>query len=524
MKEFCFNFIKNHKNIIGIIFNVLVLIFLSIYLFCQFRYSIVAGDDILDYICEDLRFYHGRFIPLFLTNLFIETIPKFFNIPIQNFAFFSEGIVKLVIFLFFINICSISFFKNNKISFFSGILYCIIFIFINNVINYLNASILLRQNAFFIGYFLPIPIFLLLWYKLAYYYTNETEITKKDFFIISFLVFLMPQLNEFVGIVSFLLLLFLIKKLNFLLIPLFIISEILTIVLLYPNTISVISDKLRNLPDFNIFSIQNINDFLYGIYKCIITDNIFYWLFLILLVGLLILNCNSNKTKNLLKFYLFSYISIIIFFVSLYFMGLSNNYIESNIFPDVKNFWITYFSLLFQLKTFLFVSILYLFGFLISIKEQINTVYKNHLSYGFFILFLIICINIPKFSFDLDHNYNDIKLKQYIYLLDKISVFYLKQGKTAILPKSQVYRVLPENVMPSNLNNIDDSEQIFYFSNDVYEHQNFYLKYIEKIYNVDISPGMTFRNDEDAIKIFLKNGGSIKESEIKLLDFRKITE
>ena len=51
-----------------------------------------------------------------------------------------------------------------------------------------------------------------------------------------------------------------------------------------------------------------------------------------------------------------------------------------------------------------------------------------------------------------------------------------------------------------------------------------YLKYIEKQYKVDVSPGMMFTNKNDALNEYRNNGGVLTEIELEELDFNKIHE
>ena len=196
--------------------NIFINTFYCIAIICTFafllyklRYAIVIFDDVLDLIINEFKFYHGRFFSELFALIFVRGIPKLFDINIQDFAFISQNILKSVTLVIFAIIVSNGFFiwgKKKQIykPLFFIFSFLAIYIFLMNI----AGEFLLYTLQFFFGYVLPLPIFIIIWYKLADYYINNKNLTPLDSKILILLALLIAQSNELVCIILFLLLSF----------------------------------------------------------------------------------------------------------------------------------------------------------------------------------------------------------------------------------------------------------------------------------------------------------------------------
>lgn len=502
------NFKKN-------IFNTAVLLFIFIFLVWKYRYSAAVKDDIADFL-SGVHFYHGRIIPYLIQYVLMYKIPQLLNIPVQNFAFISEGLVKAVSITALAYLSAVSFIKYRK-GCASGVL--LLFSAVYIMMFYMPANLLFESNSWFFGYVLPVPVFLIYTFMLCRYYILDKEKSPPPCknAVLIFLSFLMPQLNEFTGITALVLLLILIKKLKFLKISLAAVIFSFILVLCMPDFWSIVHEKVHG-SSFNIFSIKNIIDFAYAFFKVLIFDNILLWSGFAGISLFLIKYNKDEKSINLVQYSIFVFLSMSVFMVLVYFLGDTNNY-HTGLINNIRPFWISYSGILYQFNFVIFSYILFLSGYILKNKKVSGkAVYAA--------VFLFIAANItavyytyyPLYELNVSDNFNNktnMQNKQTLYAMDKMSVFYLSRKQTAVIPRENAYFVFLDNVFPKNLENSNFPKDIYYDSD--------YLNYIKNEYNIDdISYGMTFENYDEALKMFEKSGGILTEEELKKLDFNKI--
>jgi hypothetical protein len=509
---------KINKDIVISLFNYFVLLIIGVFLTLRLKYSYISSDDIVDLIC-DFGLYHGRFIPTIFNKFIVVILPSIFNIPLQNFAFISEGILKVISTIFLIHMVAIAFFQFIRKNIFLGIIYIPILIICLIYIDYFDGRTLYDVNQFFLGYVLPIPIFLLFTYKISnYYIENKTSISEKEELLLIFLAVLLPQLNEAVGITALFFIIFGIKKLKFLKLPLYAIIIAFVFILSTYDFWKIIDDKIIDIP-FDFFSLANFKEFLFVCFKALIVDNIGKWISTIILIAYIYFFNRDKETVNFIKFMVLSLLCMFIFVFISYFLGTSNNYVPSELY-GVKNFWVLYFGLLYEFKIVLIAAVIYIIGFGVYKFQQNNSKYNYVLFY--LILFIFLFVNIIA----ADKNFwngseNEIFVginlkedKKKIYTFDKIAVYHLKNNRTAVLPKDYAYAILPDNIFPKDIATNNFSKEIYY--------KNDYLTYIKKTYGVDVSKGMSFETNDEAINYFIKNGGELTNDELKKLDFSVI--
>ncbi len=187
-------------------------------------------------------------------------------------------------------------------------------------------------------------------------------------------------------------------------------------------------------------------------------------------------------------------------------------------FTDLRPFWITYFGINVSYKIIIMCLDLYILGFILSYFKE-----KKYILSGYLILcILLAAILIPLRKYYIFDS-NEKNYKKTLYMMDKFSIFYFKQGKTAILPRKFVLNIFSNATMPNDLDNEDFSQKTYYCNLDYKNSSdNIYLKYFFQTYGLDVSPGMTFRDKDEAIQIFKDNGGILTDEELEKLDFNKL--
>ena len=240
-------------------------------------------------------------------------------------------------------------------------------------------------------------------------------------------------------------------------------------------------------------------------YNEIIYKNLFFWLPIIIMFFTLY-KVKNTETKKLLTFNFISYISFLIFFFSLFFLGETNVYQNM----DGQKYWVSYSALLIGYKIFLYVSVLCLAG-------QIYYKHNNKLN-----VFLIFLIFLSTIVYNIN-NFEKIYLSDYnarvtLYIVDKFSVYYFRNNKTAILPKENIQLILPinNNLMPIDLKSNKYKNKIYYKNNYPY------LAYLQCLYDVNVSPGMMFTTNKEAKRLFINNGGILTKKEIQNIKFANI--
>jgi hypothetical protein len=230
------------------------------------------------------------------------------------------------------------------------------------------------------------------------------------------------------------------------------------------------------------------------------------FLFIIGLLIILFVFKKEDKFLNLkiLKFIVFSILSFFVFYFLLYLCGKTNPYQIG-----YNDYWIYNPPLLFSFKIYLYVLVLALLSYVLTIEN------RRILKCSVCIIFcLYLCVNIFKYGRNIE--FWNIENKQTIYMTDKIAVFYLKQGKTAIVPVDDIHVIVPvlKWFFPEEITNNTYRGKVFY-KDKCWP----YFLYLSKVYNVDTTPGMMFLPTEEALEEFRKNGGVLTNLEMQKLKF-----
>ncbi len=476
LKELIFNK-KNIKYL-----NSLVLVFIFVYMAYKLRYAIVVNDDITDILLGNVKFIHGRYFTELFSVFMVKTLPELLKIHVQNFAFVSEGLTKAGLFTFVIFIigkCFSGQVKNlNKYNF---LIYIFSFFLLVSLLKGLNS--IFDTMQFFCGYIVPFLFFIPLWLRISDYYIFKKSPTKKDIFILCIFALLTGTGNELVAAVTLVLLSLLlieniilkIKDKNVKINGYIYYPLIICLIAVYIAYSAAGTQQL--LEDWGIkayFKLETIPIFLKMLINIVFLKNLFLWIPSI--ICLVFIKYSKIENKNeIIKYAIYTYIGIVIFYLSLYFFGETYDYTLDENYYIYPRFWILYKILLLDLRIVLYCILLYLTG--IFITQEIGKREKN--------IFLIIML-IPPLLF-IFNNYSNVKIsdinkKQTLYLTDKVAVFYFKQGKTAILPADNIDIILPtsNNLFPIDIKNNNYKDKIYYGFK--YPH---YIQYVKKYYNIE---------------------------------------
>ena len=525
------NILKN-KNFINASYYIVIII-AFLFLLYKMRYAIVIYDDVIDLILYKFKFYHGRFLTEILAALFVNWIPSLLGINIQNFALISENIIKSLTIVFFTIVINKGFFiwkKSDTI--YKPLLFIFSFLTLYFVIIGTAGSILLHTLQFFFGYILPLPFFIITWYKLSDYYINNKELTPTDTKILILLSLFIAQANELVCIILFIILsiiiiekiikeyIFKIKENNKWVIYSFI-SLILMSDITYTSAGFIEILNKYKTTEILSFSFQGLTQYLHIFLDKIVLGNILIIISIISAMYIILKNKENNiQNKKVFLFLSYSFLSIFLFLFSLFFIGETCNYAYGNT-ENYRPYWLLYKPILFSSKILLYTFVIYLFGYMLNNYEHIK------IKKIILIFFLIGNFLYLKNSFYiLDEIIYPYEAKRTMYLLDKFSIFYFNRGETAILPCEELnnlFTIKKDNaIMPYDLKTNTYQNKIYY-NEFLGELVWPYLLYIKKVYGIkNIDKGMKFTTLEESINEYKKRGGIIEPNELKKLDFSKI--
>lgn len=544
------------------------------FLFCVLENPVILFDDVWDYIVSDFNFYHGRIISELIGISVIKLIPNILHINPQDFAIVSENLFKIVIFSlaswFVVNdILKIKIDKNCI----WGPIYLLIFSFFY-VLPYSSAggNLLFGTLMFFCCYILPIPFFVLLISKIYDVYIHDIDLTKKDSISLVLLSIFVMQANEMVGIITFILLFCIYiehiiknkksdkEQRKFKLFPQ-LLSMIVANIIVYSST--GFKMMFRDYYDSH-HPVLSFNNFVHYAQICI--DKIIFenWYIVIpLLIGLIVVVLKRNKeTSCILKFSLYSLIGIIVLALCLYCMGPTCHYAvgnEKNYVP----YWILYSPVATIIQVFLFELVLFLIVYLFNKNNRL-------LSCIISLILVLGCLyHMIDYKWLIDYKIYADGQRRRQYLIDKMMVFYSKKDKIAILPKDDLaanYSITPDNqMMPYEVLLGTDNNKVYgesieysickpfyilrfpkiYYSNMflskfpylesqtkpqlyfINRSRNFNLPifpYIKELYKIEVTAFITFSTEEEAISLFLENGGILTEEELSELKFAKILD
>lgn len=495
--------------------NCFILILLIAFFTYKFRFYYVMNDDICDLIANNIITYHGRFLTQIISIMIVKTIPLLFNINIQDFAIFSEVIFKGIFITTLSYIISKSFFIDKRENIFSPFLITISFFTIFFFLFSLNFMWIFDTLQFSMGYLFPMIFFLYLWYKIFYYYIKDVDYNNKDRVYLIISSIFVATGNIAISISTLFICLFLYidlkrKKQNFeYLNDIFISIFSINIIAIITHGFASILD-VHNIPIEFSYNMKDVSEFLFVTFKKLIIDNIL--LCTVIAIGIIQLLLIKDKRKTLIiKFLIYTYLSFLIFFFSLYLLGETYRYEpleRDKIFPL---YWSLYPGFLIEFKILLLSSFLLISGYLIKNKNPRIIIYNGIILLSGIILF---------YSFSVINNFKEMfpinNDKQILYIVDKITIFYLSKGETAIIPKELPFYIIPD-IRPIKLNITPQLYQKVYTREEAS-----YLKYIEKNYKIDAEPGLTLTSFKNAMDLYRKDGGKLTNEEVNKLKFSRI--
>ena len=479
-------------------------------------------DDVIDLIINSFNFYHGRFISEFIAILFVKIIPNILNVHIQNFAVISECLLKiflLIITVIIINKPLVQIWGNIKGKYW-GIFYLLTFFTIYSFICKYDIYLLFHTLQFNLGYILPVPFFLLFWYRIADLYINNSEISKCSIFWLVFLPLYIAQSNELFAFSTFLFLVCLLtekilrkENIKSIIIPIITMFVVFCFVLFHKFFISVFLHYYVGLKSSNFG--REFIEFFRLYFNHLFIDNIFIFLLILLSFVFIIFSKINNQLKlKTIKYFVYTYSGFLLFFMLLFFIGKSCPSYGVEMSSNDENFWVLYKPILLEWKLILFSSFIYLY---VILKKSTNiSSYKLRI---LLFLFIIYCLCIIKSEFlKFDTIVYDINMKKNQYLIEKFAYFYMNKNKVIFLP------ITEQSV-------IQDGSATHFKENQLYtkgSHKNIYefLAYMENIYfdEQKEAKGIVFFNKEYAFKKFKEDGGVISYKELEKLDFDKISQ
>lgn len=507
----------NKFNFVSLL-NILVLFVLFFILMNKFKYAVIANDDMLDYFINTFKFFHGRFIESVIQSVIIGIIPLKFNLNIQNFSTFIQSAIKSIIMASMAYTLILPFYKFNKKNIYMPLGTIFTFSIFCYFVLKLQFVFGIEVSAFFFGYIMPIPFFSLLWLSI-YDFLMQNNISGKRLFCTAILAVIASSGNEMYNFVLFTIILFLfiysLKKKNIKLIKEFLI--LITIITAMGIIVITNSGFNEIIHGYNLnlvfqFSLSEISRFIYVYLVKLVKDCFILWLPIIIFY----ITCftkfkKEEEAKKILIYISISLTGFMLFFSSLYFLGETFNYMNYEPYNHFPKFWILQPGILIMYYMFLLMLDVFIAGFIFN-KIQIKI--KSYIKICIFvliILFSVFSINAlepaPKF------------VRETLYKLDKYSVFYFKQGKTAVLSDKNIEFIMPlyTNHMPKDLEDKTGNA----YKNKIYNDYP-YLEYIKKMYKVDTSKGMTFKSEDEARLDFINSGGILSDEELKKLDFSEI--
>ncbi len=510
-------FVNNESFIRIISFIIISVIF--IFLGYCYRYFYIQNDDIFEYIAYDY-IAHGRFLKFAILKVIVVFLPLLFKIPIQNFAVMSALIVfPTVISVLIIQLSLVSFYELKKNLLFPLVIilnFFMLFAFLFQTDYITNFS---TTYTSLFSYFAPLILFIIFWLKVLNSYIYEKSENIKGICFITLLSGILMQCNELLAFGTILLqfILFFDYLISRRKIPVYLISSILFSVLvsLFVLFSSGFQDKLTAVYSASIPDIKSVIGFLYVFYNKLILDNIFLISFFLLLLGFIkTLSIDSALKNKIFKYSIYTCISFLSFYLSLYFIGEGFDYYSSPDYNTFPRYWILHSGLLFGFKVILYLQVLYLLGFIRKYSD--NILLRNSL---IIIYFAISLLFVTKFYHHL--NLSNYECRKVIYIADKLSKFYFSKNMVAVLPREDAGCILPtvNNLMPDDLESDNPDDWIGkVYHNDKYS----YLIYLENVYKIDSSPGMTFKTYNEAIQDYKNSGGILTDEELEKTDFSKI--
>ena len=494
------------KKIIINIFNISILLLIFSFVLIKHRYAIICNDDMLQTIARTYMFLHTRIITEPIVTFIVKQIPEIFNINYQDFAFISEGIIRSAFIIAIIHCITKAFFKlKNHNPIFRGIFYILsFFIFFSILIKYNYISGFNDYPCF--SYVTPILFFVLFWYKLAEFYILQKSPDKKDIIYLTFLVILNTFGDEYYNLITLFLLSFIFieniitkKDINYIKIPMLVFIPCFIFYYSFHGFKDMYDSYELSISFHTAYN--HYQDFFISLVKVLFAGNwVLYIPIIIALIVLFITRKQSDKNLRIIKYFFITYAGFLFVMIGTIVFPANCPYSE-----EIK-YWFMHCGLLTEYTIFLYISGLFIYG-------AIDT--KKYLP-----IFIICCViyTYLNFSFEaVNFIHSNKYARRLLYIDDKLSLFYFNQGKTAIIPREQII-CLFSGIFPDELaENKEYNNKIFYKEDEL-----LYLVYLEKNYGIDVSPGLMFMDEKDAINQYLREGGKLEEKELEELKFYRI--
>ncbi|MBQ2644365.1 hypothetical protein IJG14_02170 [bacterium] len=520
---------KINLNSLFVFFTFLILYITLIFLnscasFILDDMGVVISKEPINFLwkCPD----HGTLFAFFLNKFFGLYLANYFNIHPQDFIIKFGIYVKCFLFLLIPLFSTFWGFINKKETkifiFFFLFLYFLIF-------NSLRFSMVeLAMSTAFYRLTLPILLWLIFWLYFYKYYINSIKPDKKFFITCCILAFIMGnfETESIFSILTFLML-FLYdfcsnpqmsfsKKLKSIEKKYYIpfIFLLIGFIMLITNEgyLLQIDIKFSRYPKVNLFTLPLIFEFLKEYIYQIIYKHITP--ILIIFLNLIFLYCSKKYSLRKQAFFvLFLFISILLFYFSLFFAGPTCYF---------GGFWLKHNDLQFILHLCLIIiAIIPIENVFKIIQEK---VYQNNILFKL-IKLIAICLIIISFIINVfcyirisgEYKFKNEILRTNMYLYEKMTIFYWQKGKTAVIPYNFEFSnaksfVVDDNVLYHNL-----IREFEYKSDDI-----FHYGYMRTLYPTLKSKGCICTYPEKAFKQFRENGGIINEKELKDLKFTSL--
>ncbi len=405
--------------------NFLFLCFIFFFSLYMFQNSLLYADDIcLHFISDGIKiyknFYYGSWV-MEMQNLIFYYIPYTLGINLQDWALNTAGIFKSFV-MTGIVYCYLKLAElhiNSKI-----INYCMVFIIYFAVLYYIQkalmADIIILEG--FIRFILPCALTLCFLYKLykTVLYKIQPDIL---LYICAFICSSASEISAFICIITVLNLIIgdVLLKINRQLIKQKI--YILAVLILGMIFLACSSGFLLHFTDkynsgtgevINIF--HNIKPFNQLFYKKLILDFRFLYIILFVLIGL----TYKKTSKMQILFPLYIVLSCLLFCYSLITIG----YCEYD-----NNFWLNHSDIY-----SIIVPLMY-FACFISFCNYLSQVRDNKINIINYIIVIAAILIVPQMinTSQLIH-YRLLNTRNFVYLRDKITLFYAYENKTVIIP------------------------------------------------------------------------------------------
>ena len=249
---------------------------------------------------------------------------------------------------------------------------------------------------------------------------------------------------------------------------------------------------IDNLPYIFIFIKEYIN--------CVIIKHIIP-IAVILFSAFILEKTNKTEYKKSINFTLSMFAGYIVYFACLFFMGRTHY---------EGGFWLNHADLQFTLHTgLIIISVILLKNVFCEIWQNKNILIKILLV---LILTISLTFSVKTFS-DTSEKYIDKteKIRTYMYIYDKMALFYWKKGEEAIVPFAFDFANIAAFLNDKN----PPLTQPYRYN------EEFHNCYIYSVYHV-VPKGYYFTYPQNAMNTYKKNGGVIKNKEANTTHFYRL--